>query len=669
MSSPVTLNWLSIADLADLRLSGLPQSKFRINELAKADGWAMRKGENGEPLCRKRAGRGGGQEYHIDVLPNVARHELLLRRSRAEQAAPVPKSEAKPAQTNDAVRGAWEQFERLPAAKRESAEKRLAALRHYQRLVAIRYSHRVAVDMAAGASGFAASSLWRWLADLRSIPADDWLPFLAFHSGKGREEREIDDHAWQLLKSDYLRPEKPSWRECHRRIVDDYAAPRGIVLPDAGTLLRRLRREVPRDVEKAARSGMEAARKSLMPQRRSVADLHALFAVNIDGHTCDVFVNWGKDSNQCDIIERPTLIGIQDLYSRKILAHRIGETESTALTRMAFADLFRDFGIPEKCVMDNGRAFASKALTGGAKTRFRFRIKDTDPTGLLTSLDIDPHWAMPYRGSSKPIEKAWGDLCELIAKHPFCAGAYTGNKPDAKPENYASRAIPIDKFREFVASQVAKHNAREGRRTETAQGRSFDEVFAESYAVSPIRKASQMDLRKAFLEAEERKCHAETGAITLNGNTYHSDVLRDAMAPVRGKMVRVRFDPDNLHSSIFVYTRDDAFVAEVPVHEAVGFFDRESAKRRMRLEADYKRKTRAAVAAHKLVSADKLAELLADHDTPAPIAPPNVVRPVRHRRNAAALKPAQSPIEAPEDTDFIDSFAAGVRKHHLRVVD
>ncbi|QRY97116.1 DDE-type integrase/transposase/recombinase [Sphingomonas paucimobilis] len=151
-------------------------------------------------------------------------------------------------------------------------------------------------------------------------------------------------------------------------------------------------------------------------------------AVNIDGHKFDVFCRWPDGR-----IGRPMMVTIQDIYSRKILAWRVDESESALSTRLVFADLFTTWGIPKACLMDNGRAFASKTITGGAKTRFRFKIKDEEPTGVLTALGIAIHWATPYRGQSKPIERAFRDLCDTIAKHPALAGAYTGNKPDAKP--------------------------------------------------------------------------------------------------------------------------------------------------------------------------------------------------------------------------------------------
>jgi hypothetical protein len=44
------------------------------------------------------------------------------------------------------------------------------------------------------------------------------------------------------------------------------------------------------------------------------------------------------------------------------------------------------FGIPVHCVLDNGRGFASKWITGGNATRFRFKVQAEDPTGLLVGL-------------------------------------------------------------------------------------------------------------------------------------------------------------------------------------------------------------------------------------------------------------------------------------------
>jgi transposase InsO family protein len=310
------------------------------------------------------------------------------------------------------------------------------------------------------------------------------LPRLAPRRQGGGAEAEIDARVWAMFRSDYLRPEKPTLASCYAR-ARDFARAEGLALPCLKTLQRKLEREVDGRVILATRSGAEAVRKLLPPQERTVADLAALELVNIDGHKWDVFVRW-PDGH----VRRPIMVAIQDIYSRKFVAWRIGETENVALTRLAFGDLFATWGIPAGCLLDNGRAFASKAMTGGAKTRFRFKIREEELNGLLTSLGIEIHWATPYRGQSKPIERAFRDLCDHGAKHPAFAGAYTGNKPDAKPENYGSAAIDLEVFARIAGQVMEAHNAREGRRTEIARGGSFDAAFAASYAHAPIRKAA-----------------------------------------------------------------------------------------------------------------------------------------------------------------------------------
>ncbi|PZX22172.1 bacteriophage Mu transposase [Rhodobacter capsulatus] len=64
---------------------------------------------------------------------------------------------------------------------------------------------------------------------------------------------------------------------------------------------------------------------------------------------------------------------------------------------------------------------------------------------------------------AKPIERAFRDIADRLTRHPAFAGAYVGNKPTAKPENYGSRAIPLADFLAITAREIAEHNARPGR--------------------------------------------------------------------------------------------------------------------------------------------------------------------------------------------------------------
>lgn len=648
--------WYSAAELAQLALPGLPTSTRSVSAYAAEHGWEGATDVNRRVLARKRAGRGGGFEFHIDLLPPIAIKAL---------AAQFPAIGLGVANDESRQDPRWSWYAKLPGKIKSKAARRLEIIRTVEAGLADGLAKTNAVTLAAIQWGESSRSIFGYLASVAGVPVEDRLPYLAPSHGGGRAQAGLDPVAWKIVMSDYLRPEKPSWEACYRRMVEDYAEPNGVAVPSSKALLRRLEKEVPKSVIKKRRGGREDLRRMVPAQERSVADLHALYAVNVDGHTFDVFVNWGKDPKGDDIIGRPAMVGIQDVYSRKLLSHRIGESENTGLTRFAFADMFRDFGVPPRAVLDNGRAFASKAMTGGQKTRFRFKIKDSDHNGLLTQLGVEAGWTLPFRGSSKPIERAWRDLCEDIAKHPAMSGAYTGNKPDAKPENYRSRAIPIAEFRAHVADRIARHNARIGRRSEMAHGRSFDQVFAESYAVSQIQRVAPATLHIALLEAKDCRVHPDNSVISLYGNRYWSPDLE----PYGGQTVLVRFDPDVLHSQIHVFSRDGRFLCVAPVIEKTGFFDKTGAIRRAKLEADVRKSTRQAEEKLGLLRADEVAAMYASSSPTTSFDSPKIVRPVRLRgQTAAALKPVSSADEQAVQEQFNDHFGAAIERR-LRVVE
>lgn len=649
MTPGATKLWWTAAELAEARLPGLATTKRKINERAAAEGWALRTSPGGAPFARPRQARGGGLEYHLDALPAGAR--AAIGAAGVSVAAEV---HATPPTTD----GRWRAYEAANAKAKAEAARRLTAVQLVEAFEAAGLTRTAAVAGAAGRAGAGKATIWSWLELIAGVPAADRLAHLLPQRRGGGAAVEVDPAAWQFLLSDFLRPEQPTFTACWWRMKRDFCDPRGIAVPIERTLRRKLEREVDGRLIIARREGAEALRRSIPAQQRSVAELHALEAVNIDGHRFDVFVKWPDGR-----IGRPMMVTIQDLYSRKIVAHRIDESENALATRLVFYDLFRTWGIPRACLLDNGRAFAAKPITGGARSRYRFKIRDEDPTGILPALGIAIHWAKPYRGQSKPIERAFRDLCDTIARHPALAGAYTGNKPDAKPENYGTRAVPIEEFRAIVAAGLQAHNARPGRGTEMSRGAdSFDDVFDRSYAVAPIGKATPEQLRLAMLTAEDRTCDRETGQLTLEGNRYWAPEL----SRYAGQKLTVRFDPDDLHGEIHAYDRAGAFICTAPAIAAVGFFDKAAANKKRSLEADTRKAVKRLAEAHELLSAAELAAMIPDHLDPTPV-PATVFRPVRHRgQTAAALKAVPEPSQAPLNTP-IDRFARAAAK--LKLVD
>jgi len=653
-SAPMLKHWYSPADLADLALPGLPAERSRIAHMARDQRWGEQHNAAGEPLSRPRAGRGGGSEYHASLLPPSAVLELVKR--GLLEPSYVSVTEVTETPSPERGEGTWGWFEAQTAKVKAEAQRRLMIVQAVDAAKLAGLKANAAVARAAAQHGVSAATIWNWLKLLAGVAVADRLPALAPRRKGGGVRVEVDDELFTIFKSDFLRPSGPSYSECYRRTLK-IAKVRGITLPPVKTLQRRLEAEVPAEVIKLKRDGMDAVIQMIPAQRRTRANLHALEAVNIDGHKWDVFVRFPAKDGQPERIARPISVVIQDLYSNKILAWRTGQTESAILTRLAFADLFKNWGIPKRCTLDNGRAFASKWITGGAKSRFRFKIREDENWGLLTSFGIQIHWAKPHHGQAKPIERAFRDLEEAIGRHPACAGAYTGNHIDAKPEDYGNRAIDLADFEALVAEQIADHNAREGRRTENAKGRSFDGIFFESVQANPIGKASPEQMRLALLTADNVRANRKTGEVSIYGNAFH----HQALYQVAGEMVTVRFDPDDLQSSVHVYKSTGEYICEAEVQAAVGFYDVAGAKARAKMEGDLRKATREAARLQGLISAADLAAMQpASQPVPEP-AQPAVIRPVRPRRNGGAAV-AALPAPVNEQTPVIDRFTSAVER-------
>lgn len=595
--------WYTVTELAALALPGLPPAEKSLDNKARAE-W------RGNPMLFRLASTAGrpAYQYHIKLLPPIARQKLAY--------LSMPTIE-KTAEEKRTLAELWARYEALTEEHKTICKTRLGVLVEVAEMEAAGIPVAQAVAVATKRAGASKSSYYEWKLMVEPYARHDWLPALA--PAFSREGARSDCHAdaWDMLKSDYLRSGAPAFTECYERMLKVAKREKWSPIPGERSLRRRMDAEVPKAVQKLAREGKDKAKALFPHQVRTRTHLHAMHSVNMDGHKLDVFVKvpWQEKP------VRMYLLGIQDLYSGKVLAWRLSDAETWEAVRLVIGDMVEHFGIPDHIYLDNGRAFASKWISGQSRTRFRFKVRDEDPRGLLTTLGIEPHWTTPYSGQSKPIERAWRDLAEMIAKHPFCAGAYTGNRPDAKPEDYGTRAVPLDDMRAHVAVQVADHNARAGRKAKTCAGRSFDETFTASMETAIVRYPTAAQKSLWLLASETLRTNKDAGTISFQGNRYWSRELNQ----YAGKKLIVRFDPDALKAGIKVYDLDDSFICEAPCIEDTGFDSRDAARLHKRARRDHVKAVEAERAAHKTLVDRELAELI--YPGGKPVAPD--VQPVR----------------------------------------
>lgn len=555
-------NWYSAKELVGL--PGMPGTPQNITAKAKREDWES----------RKRAGKGGGREYSLAALPLEAQAALLKKQAPTPAARPVPSVTNAPTIDRESL---WDAYERKPQSVKDEAARRLAALQAVERLVEGGALKTEALMQVAKVYGESRATLYRWQKMVKRADESDWLALLAPGYQGRTATAECDTEAWEFFKSMYLRFEGPTEAGCYDLLLEA-ATKHDWKVPSLRTLNRWVKK-IPLTVRVLAREGEHAMMRLYPSQQRTVRDMHSLYWINGDGYQHNVFVKFPDGT-----IGRPKTWFFQDIYSRRIVGFRTDRTEHTDVIRLALGDVIERYGIPEHCTIDNTRAAANKWMTGGVKNRYRFKIKEEDPMGLMPQLGIQVHWTTVHNGrghgQAKPIERAFGvgGLGEHVDNHPKFSGASSGKNPMAKPENYGETAVEWEVFAEVLADRIRAWNAKTGRRSEACGGQlSYAQAFDESYQRNAhrIRRATAAQ-RRMWLLAAESVLVQRDGSMSLSvgsgpqgKNRYGADSLIDYI----GKRVVVRFDPDQLHEQVHVYQNDGRYIGAAECIHAAGFGD------------------------------------------------------------------------------------------------
>ena len=629
-------------------------------------------GDRGELKRRKKA-VGKGWEYHLSSLPLSTQAACLKAAAPAPQPTAAPREKHRHTYDRDSL---WDHHARASDSKKRQARRKLDLLLRVMALTDAGEPFERAAQAVADQAGASWRTIQGWYHGTPSKPGlkhydrCDWLAALVPGHTGGARQIELSQEAWDMFRADYLRPEAPTAAACYGRLRRT-AAERGWAIPSLRTVDRRIK-EIPRTIRVLLREGEQGLLRLYPAQQRSVRDLHALEWINGDGYQHNVFVEWPNGD-----IERPKTWFYQDVYSRLILSYRVDATENTDSIRLAFGDLVERYGIPEHATIDNTRAAANKWMTGGVPNRYRFKVKEDDPLGLLPALGVKVHWTSVHNGQghgqAKPVERAFGvgGIGEVVDKHPAFAGAYTGNNPNAKPENYGKTAVPIEKFLAVLQQEITAWNDRAGRRTEICAGvQSFRQAFEQSYSRAPIRKATAEQRRLWLLSAEAIQVRND-GSVTLDAgsatgkgrNRYQAHELLD----LAGHRIAVRFDPEQLHGEIYAYTLDGQYICTCQCIEATGFGNTEAARAFNRARKQFLRATKQAARAETRMDAMEVADQLPQIDTPEP-PEASVVRPLRPEPKLGRVY-QPTPVDPAAHAALVASFEQQQRAEVLSLAD
>lgn len=602
--------WFSIQEL--LGISGLPNSDRGIMKKADREQWQKRQREGV---------KGKVYEYHLHSLPPETQKQLRLNAALA----------AMPQLPAVVTREDPELVYRLNQATdkaREKAQQKVNACLQLQAFLDQGFNQTEALAGAAAAHNLSQGSLKNWYYKVKGYPVHLWQAVLVSGSGKSAKpgkKAHITEEAWDTFLADYLRPEKPDLRACYRRtalLAEEY----GWQLASFKTFQRRLMQEVPYEVMLLKREGKNAVAKLVPALQRTVKDILAGEWINGDGYQHNVFVKWHTGE-----IIRPKTWFWQDVRTRKILGYRTALSENTDSIRHALMDVIFHYGIPKTITLDNTRAAANKAMTGGVANRYRFKENELDPKGIMPILGIEVHFTSVLygegHGQAKPIERAFGrgGIGEVVDKRPELSGFYTGKNVLEKPDNYngGKQGVDYEVFLQALAAGVKQYNEQTERQTELCRGEfSFEQIWERDYSPTNVRQASPEQLRLLFLQAETVTI-ARNGSFKLKaaGKLYGLTNIywAEDLIGITAKKVVARFDPDDLHGNVYVYDLDGRYLAEAICREAKGFGDTQASREQGRLYKRIVKRAQAQAEDLELLETHELAALTPKVDIPEPI--------------------------------------------------
>ena len=588
----------SAKELVGLSLSTLPNSVQGILYQAKKNCWAT----------QKRVGKGGGVEYAVKSMPEDVQAEIVVKLGKsAVKNLPVFAEESAPVD----AQLLWATYEQGTAKQQQKAQMKLGIMFAVAELVngGVKILDALALvchkHNQDGEKPVTVSALKSWWYQVKDADRSLWLPLLMDSYGAHSESREaaFTPEAWAFFRADYFRNERPQFGSCYERLKRAASA-NGWVIPSPSSIKRKILREIPKTHQTYLRDGTYALSRMYPSLIRTVAGIEAMEWVNGDGYKHNVWVRWHNGH-----IIRPKTWLWQDVRTRKILAYRCDESENTNMIRLALLDVVNKYGIPKHLTIDNTKAAANKKMTGGVKNRYRFKVREDEVQGIIPALGIQLHWTtVRYgrgRGQAKPIERAFshGGLGELVDKHPLLAGYHAGDNALDKPDNYQGNKAGVD-YESFILALeegIQMFNERQDRATEICQGKlSFNQAFERDYAVTEKRWATPEQLRY-LLTLHEEVTLKENGTFTLKAggevqglrNRYEAYEL----IGTNHKKVVVRYDPNNLHDAVWVYSLDGTYLAEAHCTVDAAFGDTTAAQDHSRKEREFVRHTQKAAKA------------------------------------------------------------------------
>ncbi|BAK76461.1 phage transposase [Pseudogulbenkiania sp. NH8B] len=557
MSQPTVKTHYSAAELAAMKLPGLPGTIQGIGLRAKAESWNS----------RRKAGRGGGFEYALTSLPAAVQEAIRTQVAR-QLVASLPTVIDKPGNA-PVLR---EQQLALPLTTEQQTVEaaRLGVLAHIDKLVAgcgltkERAMQHLLASVATGTADPLIVAMLRRAGDKRGRKGAGELPairtlkrWFALRDAKHLAPQVPQpDFTIPWWARDFLgywqQPQKPSVELAYRLFCEEMQA-RGAdmglerILPSVHVVRRFLKKLGTVSRERGRMESRDL--KRLQPfVRRDFGDLLPNDVWSADGHCFDAEVQHPITGRPF----RPEITSIVDIATRRVVGWSIDLAESGLAVLDALRMAEEQAGMGAIFYVDNGSGYVNAMM------------KD-EGVGLMGRIGLTMLHSIAYNSQARGvIERLHQTLWVNAAKR---LPSYMGADMDAQArqrqfkitraaltKNGNAKRMPLigwDDFLPFCRERVAEYNARPHA---SLKGLSPDQAWqgfvAKGWQAERLESAT---LEALFRPRMERT--VQRAEVRLFNNQY----FNEALAELHGETVHVAYDIHDPHR-VWVYLTEGRFV-------------------------------------------------------------------------------------------------------------
>ena len=546
----------SCAELAEMKLPGLPSSERRMRDRVKKDGW----------ISRQVDGSGGKDGVRTEYQPpakimGLIKEQLLKTMVQSTPALPAIAKQPTDLTIKPINPGNLKDWQREIAQARSAIcmeVKRLATVSGTERAIqtVIDLAEReglppqlqrlVPIANAKAGTGrmLSRTTLYRWLKELPNNDAP--VSNVARLAPKTRETEKIPAWAPYLLNI-YSQPQKPTLAYCVEQL--EIKLPENIVAPSYSAANRFIQKMSNVDRERGRIGSREI--KTMLPfVRRDTAHMWPTEAYTADGHTFDAEVAHPAHGRAF----RPEITTVLDIATRKAIGWSIGLAESTWAVLDALRNACENGGIPAIFYVDNGSGYKNATM-------------GDESTGFMSRLGIELTHSLPYNSQARGvIERSHQTIWVKAAK---TLPTYMGEKMDAQAKQKVFKITRKDikisgtsklllEWVDFVAfcqqqidsynnkphSSLPKIRGADGKKRHQSPNEAWQQAITDGWKPEEVDPQEADDLFRPY-----KTCKIIRGEVRLFNNQYFSKELEHH----HGETAQVGYD---IHDASRVWVRE-----------------------------------------------------------------------------------------------------------------